>query len=103
MVAKRRLPAEVIKAIDARKVSWTSKAFKSSVALGLEWDDVIAIAMSSFDWKREEDEEKRACDGYKDSCKGRDTHGRLMYLAGKKVYFNYEVRWHVITIHEAKR
>lgn len=70
--------------------------------MGLEWADVEVVASTAEWWKRETDEKGEALDGFKDAATGRDRRGRWLYLAGKKVWYRDEVRWYVITIHEAR-
>lgn len=61
---------------------------------------MVSVARCA-DWsKRERDQQGTAVDGWKDSATGRDTHGRKLYMTGKRVYYDDELCWFVITIHE---
>ncbi len=80
------LAPEVLKIIEAGEGTFSRHALLEIVPLGLEWADVEAVARSSSYWKRERDEHGVALDGWKDTVRGRDRHGRSMYLTGKQVY-----------------
>lgn len=97
-----KLPPEVLEVIEAAPGPFTYHAQLDAIRLDLYWEDVIEVARTGDDWKREKDDHYEAVDGWKDSISGRDTHGRKLYLAGKKVYFDGELLWYVITFHEAK-
>ncbi len=95
------LPSEVLERIEAGEGVWSDHAQRSSIELGLSWDDVIEVARTAETWKREKDEEKKAIDGWKDAVTGRDTSGRNIYLAGKWMYYKGERCWYVLTIKKA--
>ncbi len=96
------LPPEVVQVIGSHEVEWSDHAATNADRLGLDWDDVLEIARTGAGWKREEDDKKKAVDGWKDSVTGRDTHGRKIYMCGKRMAAEKEVYWRVITLHEAK-
>lgn len=98
-----KLAREVLVVIEAGEGSWTNEANRHRLRLGLEWADVVEVARTSDSWKRATDEKGQALDGFKDAVTGRDRRGRPLYLAGKQVYLEGEVRWHVITFHEDDR
>lgn len=66
--------------------------------LGLTWDDVVAVLETATKHHRENDETKET--KWTDSFVGRDTHGRLMYIAGKELERRDGKIWFVITFHE---
>ncbi|MBI4870834.1 MAG: hypothetical protein HY814_04625 [Candidatus Riflebacteria bacterium] len=96
-----KLPPEVIRVIEARDGAWTDKADTARTLLGIDWPDVIQVARTAQTWKRTRDRQHQAIDGYVDAVEGRDRAGHLLYMAGKRVYYRGEVRWYVITIHDA--
>ncbi|MBI4872954.1 MAG: hypothetical protein HY814_15480 [Candidatus Riflebacteria bacterium] len=100
-MAGSTLPKEVLRVIEAGEGPWSTHAMLDGLRLGLYWSDVVQVARTATTWKRERDEKGEAVDGFKDSVQGRDCHGRRLLLAGKKVYFERELRWYIITFHEA--
>ncbi len=95
-----KLPPEVLKVIQAGEGVFSSKADQDAARLDLSWRDVLAVATSSQTQKRTRDSE--GVTEYVLAVRGRDTRGRLLYMAGKPMDIEGEgTRWYVITIHEA--
>lgn len=93
-------PPELIARVATETGAWSAHAADDADRLDLEWEDVVEVASTAEDWKREKDETGEAIDGWKDTLKGRDRSGRRMYLTGKLVYYRGVRSWYVIAFHE---
>lgn len=93
------LPPTILAIIEEGDGIWTDHALDGALSLGATWDDVIQVARTALNFKKERDE--FAVGGYKYSMTGRDTTGRTLYMAGKVVIYEQEAHWRVITLHQA--
>ena len=93
------LPRVVLAVVASDNGIWTDHALEQSFELDLAWEEVVHVASTARALKRERDPE--AVGGYKYAMTGRDTRGRVLYMAGKVVTFEQAKYWKVISIHEA--
>ncbi|MBI2945183.1 MAG: hypothetical protein HYY25_13390 [Candidatus Wallbacteria bacterium] len=101
-MAASKLPPEVLRIIGAGEGVFSSEADQDVARLDIEWDDVVAVA-SSAEWRKRTRDAEGAAE-YVEAVRGRDTHGRKLYTAGKPMQVEGEgTRWYVITIHESDK
>jgi hypothetical protein len=94
-----RLPVPVLAVIRTGDGFWSEHAAESRDRLGLEWNDIAAVASEPESVRKESD--KHAVGGYKYVLVGRDSQDRRLYPVGKVVAYGDDKYWRVITVHEA--